>query len=145
MFLDVEAQEMLKPTGNNYRLTQKVGTLEKDLIDKKRESEKLKDYGDTKDAECEKLKKQLAECNSKIEELEQELFECKHTVEVQEQELSEKRTEIAENQKRIDKLLSISDNVIGLAQRLHSLFSVLEETANSSVGKKIGSLLSSKH
>ena len=51
---------------------------------------------------------------------------------------------IAEKDKRIAELTDKAAAFENFAEQLTSLFGVLEETANTSVGKKIGNLLSGK-
>ena len=51
---------------------------------------------------------------------------------------------IAEKDKRIAELTDKAAAFENFAEQLTALFGVLEETANTSVGKKIGNLLSGK-
>ena len=142
--LDETAQKMLKPAESNARLIEKAVRLNEEIIRKKAETEnKLKSIDELTET-CNKLKNQLSECDSRIADLEQELSERSSRIEILEQELNEEKIRNAESEKRIDRLLSISDNITGLTERLYVLFGVLEETANSGVGKKIGSLLSGR-
>ena len=62
-----------------------------------------------------------------------------------EQCIIEKNTVIAEKDKRIAELTEKSLAIAEMGKKLNSLFAVLEETANTGVGKKIGNLLSGKH
>lgn len=129
--LDLTAQEMLKPTDANFRLAQKVGSLENELRDKTYESDKRKKQSEELNIECEKLKEQLAERDRRIKMLEQEL--------------TEKNAEIAENKERISELTNkavISEN---FEERLNALFAVFEDTANTGVIEKFGKLLTGKH
>lgn len=48
-------------------------------------------------------------------------------------------------EKHLAELSDISENIADLSERLTAFFGVLEETANSGVGKKIGNLLAGKH
>ena len=61
-----------------------------------------------------------------------------------EQSISEKDAIIAEKDKRIAELTDKAAAFENFAEQLTALFEVLEETANTSVGKKIGNLLSGK-
>ena len=61
-----------------------------------------------------------------------------------EQSISEKDVIIAEKDKRIAELKAKAAAFENFAEQLNALFGVLEETANTSVGKKIGNLLSGK-
>lgn len=129
--LDLTAQEMLKPTDANFRLAQKVGSLENELRDKTYESDKRKKQSEELNIECKNLKEQLAECERRIKMLEQEL--------------SEKNAEIAENKERISELMDkafISEN---FEERLNALFAVFEDTANTGVIEKFGKLLTGRH
>lgn len=129
--LDLTAQEILKPTDVNFRLVQKVASLENELRDKTYESDKRKKQSEQLNSECEKLKEQLAERDRRIEMLEQEL--------------SEKNAEIAENKERISELTDkafISEN---FEKRLNALFAVFEDTANTGVIEKFGKLLTGRH
>ena len=67
--LDLTAQEMLKPTDANFRLAQKVGSLENELRDKTYESDKRKKQSEELNIECKNLKEQLAECERRIKML----------------------------------------------------------------------------
>lgn len=130
-FLDLTAQEMLKPTDANYLLTKKVSNLEKKLDEKSYESDKHKKQSEDLNIECKNLKEQLAECERRIKMLEQEL--------------SEKNAEIAENKKRISELTDkafISEN---FEERLNALFSAFEDNASTGVIEKFGKLLTGKH
>ena len=138
MLLDVKAQEILKPTGNNYRLTQKVGNIENTLREKSYESDKYKKLNEELNNKCEKQKEQLAERDSKIKILEQELCEYKHTIEVQEQKLSE-------NRKLISVLADKATISKNFEERLNALLSVFENNANTSAIEKLGKLLTGKH
>ena len=48
-------------------------------------------------------------------------------------------------EKRISELTEKSLAIADMDKKLNALFAVLEETANTGVGKKIGNLLSGKH
>ena len=61
-----------------------------------------------------------------------------------EQSISEKDAIIAEKDNRIAELTDKSAAFENFAEQLTALFGVLEENANTSVGKKIGNLLSGK-
>lgn len=129
--LDLTAQEMLKPTDANFRLVQKVASLENELRDKTYESDKYKKQSEDLNIECKNLKEQLAECERRIKMLEQEL--------------SEKNAEIAKNKKRISELTDkafISEN---FEERLNALFSVFENNASTGVIEKFGKLLTGRH
>lgn len=129
--LDETAQELLKPVSGNALLADKVQRLEAEIVKQKAETEKLKkEYRLYKDNES-LLVKEADEYKKHIADLEQEL--------------SAEKAKTAEMEKRLAELSDISDNVTEFTERLFALFSVLEETANTGVGKKIGNLLSGKH
>ena len=131
MLLDLTAQEMLKPTDENFRLTQKVGSLENELRDKTYESNKYKNQSEELNIECEQLKEQLVERDRRIKMLEQEL--------------TEKNAEIAENKKRIFELTDKAVISKNFEERLNALFAVFEDNVNTGVIEKFGKLLTGKH
>lgn len=55
-------------------------------------------------------------------------------------ELSVERAKTIEMENRLAVLSNISKNIVDLSERLTTLFGVLEETANTGVGKKIGGM-----
>ena len=130
--LDETAQELLKPDLENAPLVDKVKRLEEEIVRQKAETEKwYKEYQIYSDnsglliREADQYKKRIAD-------LEQELT-------------AEKDKQIAEMEKRIAELTEKSLAIADMGKKLNSLFAVLEETANTGVGKKIGNLLSGKH
>ena len=74
----------------------------------------------------------------RIADLEQELS-------AEKAKTAEKDNQIAEMEKRIAELTDKSLAIADMDKKLNALFAVLEETANTGVGKKIGNLLSGKH
>ena len=129
--LDETAQELLKPVSGNALLADKVQRLEAEIVKQKAETEKWKkEYRLYKDNES-LLIKEADEYKKHIADLEQEL--------------STERAKTVEMEKRITELTDKSLAIAEMGERLTSLFAVLEETASSGVGKKIGNLLSGKH
>lgn len=129
--LDEIAQEFLKPDSGNVQLVDKVKRLEEEIVRQKAETEKWqKEYRLYKDNES-LLIKEADEYKKHIADLEQEL--------------SVERVKTSEMEKRIAELTDKSLAIAEMGDRLNSLFAVLEETANTGVGKKIGNLLSGKY
>ena len=135
--LDDTAQELLKPNLENAPLVDKVKRLEEEIVRQKAETEKwYKEYQIYSDnsglliREADQYKKRIAD-------LEQELT-------AEKAKTAEKDKQIAEMEKRIAELTDKAAAFENFAEQLNALFGVLEETANSSVGKKIGNLLSGK-
>lgn len=129
--LDETAQEMLKPIDCN------AGLIAKSL--------KLEDVIRAKNIEAESHLIDIRTLTNKCEDLRNELSERDRKITNLEQELSNEKAKTAEMEKRINELSGISDNVAALSNRLETLFTVLEETANSGMGKKLGSLLSGRY
>ena len=136
--LDDTAQELLKPNLENAPLVDKVKRLEEEIVRQKAETEKwYKEYQIYSDnsglliREADQYKKRIAD-------LEQELT-------AEKAKTAEKDKQIAEMEKRIAELTEKSLAIADMGKKLNSLFAVLEETANTGVGKKIGNLLSGKH
>ena len=132
------AQELLKPNLENAPLVDKVKRLEDEIVRQKAETEKwYKEYQIYSDnsglliREADQYKKRIAE-------LEQELT-------AEKAKTAEKDNQIAEMEKRIAELTDKSLAIAEMGKKLNSLFAVLEESANTGVGKKIGNLLSGKH
>ena len=138
MCLDEIAQELLKPDSGNVQLVDKVKRLEEEIVRQKAETEKwYKEYQIYIDnsglliREAEQYKKRIAD-------LEQALS-------AEKAKNAEKDNIIAEMEKRIAELTDKSLAIADMDKKLNALFAVLEETANTGVGKKIGNLLSGKH
>lgn len=129
--LDLTAQKMLKPTDANFRLAEKVASLENELHNKTYESNKYKNQSEELNIECEQLKEQLAERDRRIEMLEQEL--------------TEKNAEIAENKERISELTNKAAISEMFEERLNALFSAFEDNASTGVIEKFGKLLTGRH
>lgn len=136
--LDETAQELLKPSSGNAPLVDKVKRLEAEIVKQKAETEKwYKEYQIYSDnsglliREADQYKKRIAD-------LEQALS-------AEKAKTSEKDNQIAKMEKRISDLTDKSLAIAEMGERLNSLFAVLEENANTGVGKKIGNLLSGKH
>ena len=136
--LDDTAQELLKPNLENAPLVDKVKRLEEEIVRQKAETEKwYKEYQIYSDnsglliREADQYKKRIAD-------LEQELT-------AEKAKTAEKDKQIAEMEKRIAELTEKSLAIADMDKKLNALFAVLEETANTGVGKKIGNLLSGKH
>ena len=117
ILLDKTAQEVLKPIEGNCQLASKASRLEKSLNDKSAEYDKLTETIKEKDCRIENLEKELSDEKAKTAELEKRVIEL------------------------TDKSLAIAD----MRERLNALFSVLEENANTGMGKKFGNLLTGKH
>lgn len=131
MLLDETAQEMLKPIDCN------AGLIAKSL--------KLEDTVRAKSKETDIYLRDIKELATKCEDLRNELSERDGKIAILKQELSDEKAKTAELEKRIKELWGISDNIAALSKRLEALFITLEETANTGVGKKIGSLLTGKY
>lgn len=131
MFLDETAQEMLKPVDGNAGLVDKVSTLEGKIV-------KLK-------SDVAYFENNYLRCKDKSEELTKEVIEKQKHIADLEQELSDEKAKTAEMEKRITELTDKASAFENFAERLNALFGVLEETANTGMGKKIGNLLSGKH
>ena len=129
--LDETAQELLKPNSGNVQLVDKVKRLEDEIVKQKAETEQwLNEYRLYKDNNS-LLIKEAGEYKKQIADLEQEL--------------TAEKAKTAETEKRIAELTDKSLAIAEMEKKLNALFAVLEETANTGVGKKIGNLLSGKH
>ena len=128
--LDETAQELLKPDSGNVQLVDKVKRLEEEIVRQKAETEKwYKEY-------------QIYSDNSGL--LIREADQYKKRIADLEQALSAEKAKTAEKDNRIAELTDKAAAFENFAEQLTALFGVLEETANTSVGKKIGNLLSGK-
>ena len=128
--LDDTAQELLKPNLENAPLVDKVKRLEEEIVRQKAETEKwYKEY-------------QIYSDNSGL--LIREADQYKKRIADLEQALSAEKAKTAEKDNRIAELTDKAAAFENFAEQLTALFGVLEETANTSVGKKIGNLLSGK-
>lgn len=129
--LDETAQEMLKPIEGNAGLVDKVSTLEEKIV-------KLK-------SDVEYYEKNYLKYKEKSEELTKEVSEKQKHIDDLERELSDEKAKTAEAEKIVAELTGKVSAFENFAERLNALFGILEETANTGVGKKIGNLLSGKH
>ena len=84
-------------------------------------------------------------CKEKSEELTKEVSEKQKHIADLEQELSTEKAKTAEMEKIVAELTGKVSAFENFAERLNALLGVLEETANTGMGKKIGNLLSGKH
>ena len=130
IFLDETAQEMLKPIEGNAGLVDKVKMLEADIVKK---NDELKNW-----------QKEYRLYKENNELLIKEADDYKKHIAHLEQELSDEKAKTAEMEKRITELTDKASAFENFAERLNALFGILEETANTGVGKKIGNLLSGK-
>lgn len=130
MLLDETAQEMLKPIEGNAGLVDKVSTLEEKIA-------KLK-------SDVEYYEKNYLKYKEKSEELTEEVTEKQKHIADLERGLSAEKAKTAEMEKRITELTDKASDFENFAERLNALLGVLEENANTGVGKKIGNLLSGK-
>lgn len=131
MLLDETAQEMLKPIEGNAGLVDKVNTLEGKIV-------KLK-------SDVAYFENNYLRCKEKSEELTKEVSEKQKHIADLEQELSTEKAKTAEMEKIVAELTGKVSAFENFAERLNALLGVLEETANTGMGKKIGNLLSGKH
>lgn len=131
MLLDETAQEMLKPVEGNVGLVDKVKNLEAEVVKK---NDELKNW-----------QKEYRLYKESNELLIKEADEYKNRIANLEQELSDEKAKTAEMEKRITELTDKVSAFENFAERLNALLGVLEETANTGMGKKIGNLLSGKH
>lgn len=130
MFLDETAQEILKPFDGNAGLVDKVSTLEGKIV-------KLK-------SNVEYYEKNYLKYKEKSEELTEEVSEKQRHIADLEQELSAEKAKTAEMEKRITELTDKASAFENFTERFNALLGVLEENANTGMGKKIGNLLSGK-
>ena len=135
--LDGFAQDFLKPTKDNALLISKNAELEKSLENEKNVSKQNKSLANSQGNKVKVMTVELETKNKLISEYEDRIKKL-------EQSISEKDAIIAERDKRIAELTDKAAAFENFAEQLTALFGVLEETANTSVGKKIGNLLSGK-
>ena len=135
--LDGFAQDFLKPTKDNALLISKNAELEKSLENEKNVSKQNKSLANSQGNKVKVMTVELETKNKLIAEYEDRIKKM-------EQSINEKNAIIAEKDKRIAELTDKAAAFENFAEQLTALFGVLEETANTSVGKKIGNLLSGK-
>ena len=135
--LDGFAQDFLKPSKDNALLISKNAELQKSLENEKNVSKQNKSLANSQGNKVKVMTVELETKNKLIAEYEDRIKKM-------EQSISEKDVIIAEKDKRIAELTDKAAAFENFAEQLTALFGVLEETANSSVGKKIGNLLSGK-
>ena len=135
--LDGFAQDFLKPTKDNALLISKNAELEKSLENEKNVSKQNKSLANSQGNKVKVMTVELETKNKLIAEYEDRIKKM-------EQSISEKDAIIAEKDNRIAELTDKAAAFENFAEQLTALFGVLEETANTSVGKKIGNLLSGK-
>lgn len=135
--LDGFAQDFLKPTKDNALLISKNAELEKSLEYEKILSKQNKSFASSQGNKVKVMTAELETKNKLIAEYEDRIKKL-------EQSISEKNAFIAEKDKRIAELTDKAAAFENFAEQLNALFGVLEETANTSVGKKIGNLLTGK-
>ena len=135
--IDGFAQDFLKPTKDNALLISKNAELEKSLEYEKILSKQNKSFASSQGNKVKVMTVELETKNKLIAEYEDRIKKM-------EQSISEKDAIIAEKDKRIAELTDKAAAFENFAEQLNALFGVLEETANTSVGKKIGNLLTGK-
>ena len=135
--LDGFAQDFLKPSKDNALLISKNAELQKSLENEKNVSKQNKSLANSQGNKVKVMTVELETKNKLIAEYEDRIKKL-------EQSISEKDAIIAEKDNRIAELTDKAAAFENFAEQLTALFGVLEETANSSVGKKIGNLLSGK-
>ena len=135
--LDGFAQDFLKPTKDNALLISKNAELEKSLENEKNVSKQNKNLANSQGNKVKVMTVELETKNKLITEYEDRIRKL-------EQSISKKDAIIAEKDNRIAELTDKAVAFENFAEQLNALFGVLEETANTSVGKKIGNLLSGK-
>lgn len=135
--IDGFAQEFLKPTKDNALLISKNAELEKSLENEKNVSKQNKSLANSQGNKVKVMTVELENKNKLIAEYEDRIKKM-------EQSISEKDAIIAVKDNRIAELTDKAAAFENFAEQLTALFGVLEETANTSVGKKIGNLLSGK-
>lgn len=135
--IDGFAQDFLKPTKDNALLISKNAELEKSLENEKNVSKQNKSLANSQGNKVKVMTVELETKNKLIAEYEDRIKKM-------EQSISEKDAIIAEKDNRIAELTDKAAAFENFAEQLTALFGVLEETANTSVGKKIGNLLSGK-
>ncbi len=124
MFLNQKAQELLMPTDGNIQLINKEIKMEKSFEDKKTAFER----------QCKITRR-----------LEDESAEKDDKIASPEKEISADKAQIKELEKKVKELTERSLDISEMTERLNVLMDVLEETANSGVGKKIGNILAGKN
>lgn len=124
--LDGYAQELLKPVGN-LQLAEKADNLKKSLDSKTEETEKC-------NFEIERLNKKCAELTETVKSKNAEIDELKNT-------LSDKNAEIANLQKRISELTDKALNIEEYKENVDKVFSVLADSRNTGIVKKIENAL----
>ena len=135
--IDGFAQDFLKPTKDNALLISKNAEFEKSLENEKNVSNQNKSLANSQGNKVKVMTVELETKNKLIAEYEDRIKKL-------EQFISEKNAVIAEKDNRIAELTDKAAAFENFAEQLTALFGVLEETANTSVGKKIGNLLSGK-
>ncbi len=114
--LDDYAQEILKPAEGNSQLAKKADNLKVSLS--------------KKSAEAEKSQSENARLYNKVTELENQL--------------SEKNAEIEELKNQVKTLKEKLTDFESLKNRLDIIFALLEEAAETGIGKKLGIMLKNK-
>ncbi len=114
--LDDYAQELLKPADGNSQLAKKADNLKVSLSKKSAEAEKSQSENTQLSAKVAELEKQLSEKNAEIEELKNQI-----------KTLTEKLTDFEIFKNRLD-----------------VIFALLEEAAETGIGKKLGIMLKNK-
>ncbi len=114
--LDDYAQEILKPAEGNSQLAKKADNLKVSLS--------------KKSAEAEKSQSENARLCNKVTELEKKL--------------SEKNAEIEELKNQVKTLKEKLTDFESLKNRLDIIFALLEEAAETGIGKKLGIMLKNK-
>lgn len=135
--IDGFAQDFLKPTKDNALLISKNAELEKSLENEKNVSKQNKNLANSQGNKVKVMTVELETKNKLIVEYEDRIKKL-------EQSISENDAIIAEKDNRIAELTDKAAAFENFAEQLNALFGVLEETANTSVGKKIGNLLTGK-
>ena len=135
--IDGFAQDFLKPTKDNALLISKNAELEKSLENEKILCMQNKSLANSQGNKVKVMTVELETKNKLITEYEDRIKKL-------EKSISEKDAIIAEKDNRIAELTDKAAAFENFAEQLNALFGVLEETANTSVGKKIGNLLTGK-
>ncbi len=135
--IDGFAQDFMKNTKDTDLLISKHAELEKSLENEKILCKQSKSFASSQGNKVKIMTVELETKNKLIAEYEDRIKKM-------EQSISEKDSIISEKDKRIAELTDKAAAFENFAEQLNALFGVLEETANTSVGKKIGNLLSGK-
>ncbi len=130
MLLDETAQEMLKPNEGNAGLVDKVKNLEAEVV---KRNDELKNW-----------QKEYRLYKENNEMLIKEADEYKNRIADLERELCDEKAKTAEMEKRITELTDKASAFENFTERFNAILGVLEENANTGMGKKIGNLLSGK-